>query len=173
MMKKIYIGNNDILREKNKDNIFPSTLNKDNKENIKGNFKACQYTAKNIYRDLRIKNSMNSPFIQNNNNDFHKKEENKEENIILKSEKNDSQSIKREDKIEDNISDIYKNKDELLKKYRIYTNTESNKNKENDIDISNFVFSTQKKTTVVKDYNYNNEKKIILIIILKKLKVII
>ena len=101
---------------------------------------------------------MNSPFIQNNNNDFHKKEENKEENIILKSEKNDSQSIKREDKIEDNISDIYKNKDELLKKYGIYTNTESNKNKENDIDISNFVFSTQKKTTVVKDYNYNNEK---------------
>ena len=156
--KKIYIDNNDILREKNKDNIFPSTLNKDNKENTKGNCKACQYTAKNIYRDLRIKNSMNSPFIQNNNNDFHKKEENKEENIILKSDKNDSQPIKSEDKIEDNISDIYKNKDELLKKYGIYTNTESNKNKENDIDISNFVFSTQKKTTVVKDYNYNNKK---------------
>ena len=154
--KKNYIDTNDILIEKNKNDIFPST-NKYNNKNKKGNCKACQYTAENIYSDLRIKNCLNSPFIPNDNNNFNKKEENEEENIILKSEKNNLEQPKKEIEIEENGYDIYKNKDELLKKYGIYTDVDNKKNKENDIDISNFMFSTQKKVTYVRDNNYKNE----------------
>ena len=131
--------NNDILRQNN--NFLPS--------NKTGNCKACQYTAKNIYNDIRIKNSLKSQFtpIDKYNNDKQKENE-QEENLV-----NTNDAKDKED--EENYG-IYKDKDELLKKYGNYNNNKNNLNNENNIDFSEFKFSTQKKFKVVQDNNDDN-----------------
>ena len=148
------------LRGKNNNNntnLF-NPKNENNKEHKSGNCKACLYTAKNIFSDLRSKNNINSAFISNDYNNLNKNEENKkeEENIEIEKDINSNLEENKEDNNEDNEYDIYKNKDELLKKYGIISDY-SNKNLENNIDVSNFNFSTQKKYTYSLEISNNNE----------------
>ena len=107
---------------------------------------------------MRSKNNINSAFISNDYNNLNKNEENKkeEENIEIEKDINSNLEENKEDNNEDNEYDIYKNKDELLKKYGIISDY-SNKNLENNIDVSNFNFSTQKKYTYSLENNNNNE----------------
>ena len=112
-------NNNDILRQNN--DYIPS--------NKTGNCKACQYTAKNIYTDIREKNSLKSQFPTTAQN--------------------------KENEQETNYG-IYKNKDELLKKYGNLNDNQKNLNNENNIDFSEFNFSTQKKFKAVKEVNDDN-----------------
>ena len=114
-------NNNDILRQNNNNNYIPS--------NKTGNCKACQYTAKNIYTDIREKNSLKSQFPLISQY----KENEKEENY-----------------------GIYKNKDELLKKYGNFNDNQNNLNNENNIYFSEFNFSTQKKFKATQDVNDDN-----------------
>ena len=117
-------NNNDILRQNN-NNIS---------SNKTGNCKACQYTAKNIYTDIREKNSLKNQFPQTTQYKYENQKENeREENY-----------------------GIYKNKDALLKKYGNYNDNQNNLNNENNIDFSEFNFSTQKKLKVAQEVNDDN-----------------
>ena len=142
------------LKGKYNNNNLSIPKNENTNEHKSGGCKACLYTAKNIFSDLRIKNNINSPFISNDNYNINKSEE-VEENIEIKKDMDNLEENKEEDDNEDNEYDIYKNKDKLLKKYGIIIDN-SNQNLENNIDISNFNFSTQKKYTYVRENNNND-----------------
>ena len=140
--------NSNILREKNNINNIPN--NEYNPEYKSGKCKACQYTAKNIYTDLRTKNNNNIPIKSSD------KFEDENENILQENNYNNFNENKN-DKNEENefdINDIYKNKDELLKKYGINNNI-TNLNDQNEIDFTGFNFSTQKKFKPIKEVNDN------------------
>ena len=142
------LNNNIILRHNNN---YPQSNNINNHihDHKTGNCKACQYTAKNIYSDIRVKNRAKSPFTSNDIfNQENQRENEPEENNI------NNIDVKNND-VEENY-DIYKNKDALLKKYTNYEPNENNYNNENNIDFSEFKFSTQKNFNVAPD---NNEKK--------------
>ena len=122
--------------------------NHDHKDN---NCKACLYTAKNIYNDFREKNNSNNPFTSGEKFTFRKIEDNKEdEDILLKNNNNDNNDNPEESK-EDEITDIYKNKEKLLKKYGIKS-TEPEKN----TDYSSYNFSSQLKSASLKINNDND-----------------
>ena len=142
------------LKGKYNNNNLSIPKNENTHEHKSGGCKACLYTAKNIFSDLRSKNNINSPFISNDNYNINKSEE-VEENIEIKKDMDNLEENKEEDNNEDNEYDIYKNKDKLLKKYGIIIDN-SNQNLENNIDISNFNFSTQKKYTYVRENNNND-----------------
>ena len=142
------------LKGKYNNNNLSIPKNENTHEHKSGGCKACLYTAKNIFSDLRSKNNINSPFISNDNYNINKSEE-VEENIEIKKDMDNLEENKEEDDNEDNEYDIYKNKDKLLKKYGIIIDN-SNQNLENNIDISNFNFSTQKKYTYVRENNNND-----------------
>ena len=142
------------LKGKYNNNNLSIPKNENTNEHKSGGCKACLYTAKNIFSDLRIKNNINSPFISNDNYNINKSEE-VEENIEIKKDMDNLEENKEEDDNEDNEYDIYKNKDKLLKKYGIISDN-SNQNQENNIDVSNFNFSTQKKYTYVRENNNND-----------------
>ena len=163
--EKTYTLNiNDNIKVNN--NNSKNTLSSSNKEynhvHKSSNCKACLYTAKNIFNDLREKNNSNSPFSSSDKFNFNKIEENKEEDkIILKNEnknifENNYEENKVEKNDEENLEDIYKNKDELLKKYGISSENDYNRKQEKDDDFSNFDFSTQKKTYFIKEINDEN-----------------
>ena len=141
------------LKGKYNNNNLSIPKNENTHEHKSGGCKACLYTAKNIFSDLRSKNNINSPFISNDNYNINKSEE-VEENIEIKKDM-DNLKENKEDDNEDNEYDIYKNKDKLLKKYGIIIDN-SNQNLENNIDVSNFNFSTQKKYTYVRENNNND-----------------
>ena len=143
------ISNINLKGKYNNNNNLSIPKNENTHEHKSGGCKACLYTAKNIFSDLRSKNNINSPFISNDNNNLNKNEE-VEENIEIKKDMDNLEENKEEDDNEDNEYDIYKNKDKLLKKYGIIIDN-SNQNLENNIDISNFNFSTQKKYTYVRE----------------------
>lgn len=138
----------------NNNNNLSIPKNENTHEHKSGGCKACLYTAKNIFSDLRTKNNINSQFISNDNYNLNKNEE-VEENIEIKKDMDNLEENKEEDDNEDNEYDIYKNKDKLLKKYGIISDN-SNQNQENNIDVSNFNFSTQKKYTYVRENNNND-----------------
>lgn len=142
------------LKGKYNNNNLSIPKNENTHEHKSGGCKACLYTAKNIFSDLRSKNNINSPFISNDNYNINKSEE-VEENIEIKKDMDNLEENKEEDDNEDNEYDIYKNKDKLLKKYGIISDN-SNQNQENNIDVSNFNFSTQKKYTYVRENNNND-----------------
>ena len=142
------------LKGKYNNNNLSIPKNENTHEHKSGGCKACLYTAKNIFSDLRSKNNINSPFISNDNYNINKSEE-VEENIEIKKDMDNLEENKEEDDNEDNEYDIYKNKDKLLKKYGIISDN-SNQNLENNIDVSNFNFSTQKKYTYVRENNNND-----------------
>ena len=142
------------LKGKYNNNNLSIPKNENTHEHKSGGCKACLYTAKNIFSDLRSKNNINSPFISNDNYNINKSEE-VEENIEIKKDMDNLEENKEEDDNEDNEYDIYKNKDKLLKKYGIIIDN-SNQNLENNIDISNFNFSTQKKYTYVREISNND-----------------
>ena len=142
------------LKGKYNNNNLSIPKNENTHEHKSGGCKACLYTAKNIFSDLRTKNNINSQFISNDNYNLNKNEE-VEENIEIKKDMDNLEENKEEDDNEDNEYDIYKNKDKLLKKYGIIIDN-SNQNLENNIDISNFNFSTQKKYTYVRENNNND-----------------
>ena len=142
------------LKGKYNNNNLSIPKNENTNEHKSGGCKACLYTAKNIFSDLRTKNNINSPFISNDNYNINKSEE-VEENIEIKKDMDNLEENKEEDDNEDNEYDIYKNKDKLLKKYGIISDN-SNQNQENNIDVSNFNFSTQKKYTYVRENNNND-----------------
>ena len=124
---------------------FNMEFNHDHKDN---NCKACLYTAKNIYNDFREKNNSNNPFTSREKFTFRKMEDNKEdEDILLKNNNNDN----LEESKEDEITNIYKNKEELLKKYGI-KNTEPEKN----TNYSSYNFSSKLKSTSLKIDNDND-----------------
>ncbi len=124
---------------------FNMEFNHDHKDN---NCKACLYTAKNIYNDFREKNNSNNPFTSREKFTFRKMEDNKEdEDILLKNNNNDN----LEESKEDEITNIYKNKEELLKKYGI-KNTETEKN----TNYSSYNFSSKLKSTSLKIDNDND-----------------
>ena len=124
---------------------FNMEFNHDHKDN---NCKACLYTAKNIYNDFREKNNSNNPFTSREKFTFRKMEDNKEdEDILLKNNNNDN----LEESKEDEITNIYKNKEELLKKYGI-KNTEPEKN----TYYSSYNFSSKLKSTSLKIDNDND-----------------
>ena len=141
------------LKGKYNNNNLSIPKNENTHEHKSGGCKACLYTAKNIFSDLRSKNNINSPFISNDNYNINKSEE-VEENIEIKKDM-DNLKENKEDDNEDNEYDIYKNKDKLLKKYGIISDN-SNKDLENNIDVSNFNFSTQKKYTYIRENNNND-----------------
>ena len=156
------ISNKNILRGKNNDNILSISNNNynNNHDHKSGNCKACQYTAKNIYNNFREKNNINSPFVSKDFT-FNKSEENEEEeNILLKNKLKESKENKNGDEDED--YDIYKNKDELLKKYGINSSNDNNLNYDQDNIFSNINFSTQKKSNFVEEINEQNNNKDIL-----------
>ena len=142
------------LKGKYNNNNLSIPKNENTHEHKSGGCKACLYTAKNIFSDLRSKNNINSPFISNDNYNINKSEE-VEENIEIKKDMDNLEENKEEDDNEDNEYDIYKNKDKLLKKYGIISDN-SNKDLENNIDVSNFNFSTQKKYTYIRENNNND-----------------
>ena len=142
------------LKGKYNNNNLSIPKNENTHEHKSGGCKACLYTAKNIFSDLRSKNNINSPFISNDNYNINKSEE-VEENIEIKKDMDNLEENKEEDDNEDNEYGIYKNKDKLLKKYGIISDN-INQNLENNIDISNFNFSTQKKYTYVRENNNND-----------------
>ena len=142
------------LKGKYNNNNLSIPKNENTHEHKSGGCKACLYTAKNIFSDLRSKNNINSPFISNDNYNINKSEE-VEENIEIKKDMDNLEENKEEDDNEDNEYDIYKNKDKLLKKYGIISDN-INQNLENNIDVSNFNFSTQKKYTYVRENNNND-----------------
>ena len=142
------------LKGKYNNNNLSIPKNENTYEHKSGGCKACLYTAKNIFSDLRSKNNINSPFISNDNYNLNKNEE-VEENTETKKDMDNLEENKEEDDNEDNEYDIYKNKDKLLKKYGIISDN-SNQNQENNIDVSNFNFSTQKKYTYVRENNNND-----------------
>ena len=148
------ISNINLKGKYNSNNNLSIPKNENTHEHKSGGCKACLYTAKNIFSDLRSKNNINSPFISNDNYNINKSEE-VEENIEIKKDMDNLEENKEEDDNEDNEYDIYKNKDKLLKKYGIIIDN-SNQNLENNIDISNFNFSTQKKYTYVRENNNND-----------------
>ena len=148
------ISNINLKGKYNNNNNLSIPKNENTNEHKSGGCKACLYTAKNIFSDLRIKNNINSPFISNDNYNINKSEE-VEENIEIKKDMDNLEENKEEDDNEDNEYDIYKNKDKLLKKYGIISDN-SNQNQENNIDVSNFNFSTQKKYTYVRENNNND-----------------
>ena len=148
------ISNINLKGKYNNNNNLSIPKNENTHEHKSGGCKACLYTAKNIFSDLRSKNNINSPFISNDNYNINKSEE-VEENIEIKKDMDNLEEKKEEDDNEDNEYDIYKNKDKLLKKYGIIIDN-SNQNLENNIDISNFNFSTQKKYTYVRENNNND-----------------
>ena len=124
---------------------FNMEFNHDHKDN---NCKACLYTAKNIYNDFREKNNSNNPFTSREKFTFRKMEDNKEdEDILLKNNNNDN----LEESKEDEITNIYKNKEELLKKYGIKS-TEPEKN----TNYSSYNFSSKLKSTSLKIDNDND-----------------
>ena len=124
---------------------FNMEFNHDHKDN---NCKACLYTAKNIYNDFREKNNSNNPFTSREKFTFRKMEDNKEdEDILLKNNNKDN----LEESKEDEITNIYKNKEELLKKYGI-KNTEPEKN----TNYSSYNFSSKLKSTSLKIDNDND-----------------
>ena len=138
----------------NNNNNLSIPKNENTHEHKSGGCKACLYTAKNIFSDLRTKNNINSQFISNDNYNLNKNEE-VGENIEIKKDMDNLEENKEEDDNEDNEYDIYKNKDKLLKKYGIISDN-INQNQENNIDVSNFNFSTQKKYTYVRENNNND-----------------
>ena len=142
------------LKGKYNNNNLSIPKNENTHEHKSGGCKACLYTAKNIFSDLRSKNNINSPFISNDNYNLNKNEE-VEENTETKKDMDNLEENKEEDDNEDNEYDIYKNKDKLLKKYGIISDN-SNQNQENNIDVSNFNFSTQKKYTYVREISNND-----------------
>ena len=148
------ISNINLKGKYNNNNNLSIPKNENTHEHKSGGCKACLYTAKNIFSDLRSKNNINSPFISNDNYNINKSEE-VEENIEIKKDMDNLEENKEEDDNEDNEYDIYKNKDKLLKKYGIIIDN-SNQNLENNIDISNFNFSTQKKYTYVREISNND-----------------
>ena len=148
------ISNINLKGKYNNNNNLSIPKNENTHEHKSGGCKACLYTAKNIFSDLRTKNNINSQFISNDNYNLNKNEE-VEENIEIKKDMDNLEENKEEDDNEDNEYDIYKNKDKLLKKYGIIIDN-SNQNLENNIDISNFNFSTQKKYTYVRENNNND-----------------
>ena len=148
------ISNINLKGKYNNNNNLSIPKNENTHEHKSGGCKACLYTAKNIFSDLRSKNNINSPFISNDNYNLNKNEE-VEENTETKKDMDNLEENKEEDDNEDNEYDIYKNKDKLLKKYGIIIDN-SNQNLENNIDISNFNFSTQKKYTYVRENNNND-----------------
>ena len=122
--------NYDYKEKKENDNdIILRQNNNYTQPNKTGNCKACQYTAKNIYIDIREKNSLKSQYP-----------------TTVQYKENDQ---------EDNFG-IYKNKDALLKKYGNYNDNQNNLNNENNIDFSEFNFSTQKKFKATQDVNDDN-----------------
>ena len=124
---------------------FNMEFNHDHKDN---NCKACLYTAKNIYNDFREKNNSNNPFTSSEKFTFRKMEDNKEdEDILLKNNNKDN----LEESKEDEITNIYKNKEELLKKYGIKS-TEPEKN----TNYSSYNFSSKLKSTSLKIDNDND-----------------
>ena len=128
---------------------FNMEFNHDHKDN---NCKACLYTAKNIYNDFREKNNSNNPFTSREKFTFRKMEDNKEdEDILLKNNNKDN----LEESKEDEITNIYKNKEELLKKYGIKS-TEPEKN----TNYSSYNFSSKLKSTSLK-FDNNNDNNII------------
>ena len=150
---------NNINEEKDSNNInlrskpniisnipkFNMEFNHDHKDN---NCKACLYTAKNIYNDFREKNNSNNPFTSREKFTFRKMEDNKEdEDILLKNNNKDN----LEESKEDEITNIYKNKEELLKKYGIKS-TEPEKN----TNYSSYNFSSKLKSTSLKIDNDND-----------------
>ena len=148
------ISNINLKGKYNNNNNLSIPKNENTHEHKSGGCKACLYTAKNIFSDLRTKNNINRQFISNDNYNLNKNEE-VEENIEIKKDMDNLEENKEEDDNEDNEYDIYKNKDKLLKKYGIIIDN-SNQNLENNIDISNFNFSTQKKYTYVRENNNND-----------------
>ena len=148
------ISNINLKGKYNNNNNLSIPKNENTHEHKSGGCKACLYTAKNIFSDLRSKNNINSPFISNDNYNINKSEE-VEENIEIKKDMDNLEENKEEDDNEDNEYDIYKNKDKLLKKYGIISDN-INQNLENNIDVSNFNFSTQKKYTYVRENNNND-----------------
>ena len=124
---------------------FNMEFNHDHKDN---NCKACLYTAKNIYNDFREKNNSNNPYTSREKFTFRKMEDNREdEDILLKNNNNDN----LEESKEDEITNIYKNKEELLKKYGIKS-TEPEKN----TNYSSYNFSSKLKSTSLKIDNDND-----------------
>ena len=148
------ISNINLKGKYNNNNNLSIPKNENTHEHKSGGCKACLYTAKNIFSDLRTKNNINSQFISNDNYNLNKNEE-VEENIEIKKDMDNLEENKEEDDNEDNEYDIYKNKDKLLKKYGIISDN-INQNLENNIDVSNFNFSTQKKYTYVRENNNND-----------------
>lgn len=148
------ISNINLKGKYNNNNNLSIPKNENTYEHKSGGCKACLYTAKNIFSDLRTKNNINSQFISNDNYNSNKNEE-VEENIEIKKDMDNLEENKEEDDNEDNEYNIYKNKDKLLKKYGIISDN-SNQNQENNIDVSNFNFSTQKKYTYVRENNNND-----------------
>ena len=139
-----------VLRVKNNKNIYSSNNNYNNNDDHDHNkrigCKGCLYMAKNIYNNHREKNSKSSPFKSFEKKNYNK---NKEINNIKTNSLNNYSNLDNQER------DIYKRKNELLKKYGNYTNNYNNNLKNNDKG-DNLFNSEENFSTNINKNNLNN-----------------
>ena len=136
---------NNILRNRNKKLFSPLNLYDNNNHNHNiTKCKGCLYTAKNIYNDYQCKNYINNP--RDNNHQF----------TEFKSQIKNSNIFKNKNRFTQ-LNDIYKTKDDLIKKYGNNNNNNRNNyfySSEENIS-SNRCFSSPRN-----DFGDNNENNI-------------
>jgi Ca2+-binding EF-hand superfamily protein len=146
-----------ILRVKNNKNIYSSNNNYNNNDdddhdNKRIGCKGCLYMAKNIYNNYREKNSKSNPFKS-----FEKQNYSNYSNNIQKKERNNikANNLNNYSNLNNQERDIYKRKNELLKKYGNYTNDYNNNLKNNDKD-DNLFNSEENFSTNINKNNLND-----------------
>ena len=135
--------NTDINKNYNERNIssfrqqnnrfYSSLLNEGNDDNDnhkynKGKCKACMMTSKNMYNDdFRSKNydSLSSPGNSNSRNNYYNNNSNINYNTLFM-DRNTNDNMNFRSSRNEPRRDIYKGKDELIKKYLYYDNNECN-----------------------------------------------
>ena len=134
--KKKYSSNNNYGKNNNNDDD-----DDDDHEYKSGGCKACLYTARNIYKNIRDKNNKSSPLKSfEKKNNYSNNNYKKERNYIPMTARN----FNKNSYLNNQDGDIYKRKAELLKKYGNYHNDYNNNDKDDDyLSNSEEHFSTK------------------------------
>jgi hypothetical protein len=130
---------NSFRRQNNR--FYSSLLNKDNdnydnhkyNDDNNGKCKACIWTSKNMYNDNWRDKSSSQISSNNGNNYYNSRNSNSNFNCNTLFENRNTYDSKNFGSSRNGLrSDIYKGKDELIKKYLYYNNNECNGNWDND-----------------------------------------
>ena len=138
------------LKTRNKKFISPNNdYNNDIDDNRDSmNCRACLYSAKNIYNNYRNKSNSNSSNNKYTNFNNHYKTNNNNNRFKYKNDMNNNNN--------NQLNDIYKRKEELIKKYCNNDNNGNNYIFNSEENISNRCFSSPKK--LIFDNNNNSNQ---------------